>query len=148
MSQTHELYPHLFEPLDLGFTTLQNRILMGSMHTGLEEEKHGYQKLARYYRERADGEVGLIVTGGVAPNRAGWVFPFSSRLARKSQVAKHRMVTDLVHETGTKICLQILHSGRYGYHPFASAVRAFSEVPFGGWAAVAALHLSGIERGR
>ena len=124
MSQTHELYPHLFEPLDLGFTTLQNRILMGSMHTGLEEEKHGYQKLARYYRERADGEVGLIVTGGVAPNRAGWVFPFSSRLARKSQVAKHRMVTDLVHETGTKICLQILHSGRYGYHPFCVAPTA------------------------
>jgi len=100
---------------------------MGSMHTGLEEEGNGFKKLARYYRERADGEVGLIVTGGVAPNRAGWVFPFSSRLARKSQVAKHRIVTDLVHETETKICLQILHAGRYGYHPFCvapSAIRA------------------------
>lgn len=127
MSETHELYPHLFDPLDLGFTTLQNRILMGSMHTGLEEEGNGFKKLARYYRERADGEVGLIVTGGVAPNRAGWVFPFSSRLARKSQVGKHRIVTDLVHETETKICLQILHAGRYGYHPFCvapSAIRA------------------------
>ena len=127
MSETHELYPHLFEPLDLGFTTLQNRILMGSMHTGLEEEGNGFKKLARYYRERADGEVGLIVTGGVAPNRAGWVFPFSSRLARKSQLGKHRIVTDLVHETETKICLQILHAGRYGYHPFCvapSAIRA------------------------
>ena len=127
MSETHELYPHLFEPLDLGFTTLRNRILMGSMHTGLEEEGNGFKKLARYYRERADGEVGLIVTGGVAPNRAGWVFPFSSRLARKSQVGKHRIVTDLVHETETKICLQILHAGRYGYHPFCvapSAIRA------------------------
>ena len=127
MNHKHPHYPHLFEPLDLGFTTLQNRILMGSMHTGLEEEKNGFKKLARYYRERADGEVGLIVTGGVAPNRAGWVFPFSSRLASKAQVPKHRIVTDLVHETGTKICLQILHSGRYGYHPFCvapSAIRA------------------------
>ena len=127
MSETHDLYPHLFEPLDLGFTTLKNRILMGSMHTGLEEERNGYRKLARYYRERADGEVGLIVTGGVAPNRAGWVFPFSSRLAKKSQLNKHRLVTDQVHETDTKICLQILHSGRYGYHPFCvapSAIRA------------------------
>ncbi|NNF47036.1 MAG: NADPH-dependent 2,4-dienoyl-CoA reductase, partial [Desulfofustis sp.] len=127
MAETHPHYPHLFEPLDLGFTTLQNRILMGSMHTGLEEERNGFKKLASYYRERADGEVGLIVTGGVAPNRAGWVFPFSSRLASKAQVSKHRIVTDLVHETGTKICLQILHSGRYGYHPFCvapSAIRA------------------------
>ena len=127
MSETHQSYPHLFEPLDLGFTTLRNRILMGSMHTGLEEERNGFKKLARYYRERADGEVGLIVTGGVAPNRAGWVFPFSSRLARKSQIGKHRIVTDLVHETETKICLQILHAGRYGYHPFCvapSAIRA------------------------
>ena len=127
MNHPHPHYPHLFEPLDLGFTTLQNRILMGSMHTGLEEERNGFKKLARYYRERADGEVGLIVTGGVAPNRAGWVFPFSSRLARSAQVSKHRQVTDLVHETPTKICLQILHSGRYGYHPFCvapSAIRA------------------------
>jgi 2,4-dienoyl-CoA reductase (NADPH2) len=127
MKKSHPIYPHLFEPLDLGFTTLENRILMGSMHTGLEEERNGFRKLARYFRERADGEVGLIVTGGVAPNRAGWVFPFSSRLAARSQVDKHRLITEQVHETKSKICLQILHSGRYGYHPFCvapSAIRA------------------------
>ncbi len=127
MTPTHRRYPHLFEPLDLGFTRLQNRILMGSMHTGLEEERNGFAKIARYYRERADGEVGLIVTGGVAPNRAGWVFPFSVRLAASSQIARHRLITDQVHQTQTKICLQILHAGRYGYHPFCvapSAIRA------------------------
>jgi 2,4-dienoyl-CoA reductase (NADPH2) len=127
MKKSHPTYPHLFEPLDLGFTALQNRILMGSMHTGLEEERNGFIKLARYFRERADGEVGLIVTGGVAPNRAGWVFPLSSRLASRSQVGKHRLITEQVHETKSKICLQILHAGRYGYHPFCvapSAIRA------------------------
>jgi 2,4-dienoyl-CoA reductase (NADPH2) len=127
MPQPHPIYPLLFEPLDLGFTRLQNRVLMGSMHTGLEEERNGFEKIARYYGERADGEVGLIVTGGVAPNRAGWVFPFSIRLARSSQVGKHRIITDRVHRTDTKICLQILHAGRYGYHPFCvapSAIRA------------------------
>ncbi len=127
MKKSHPTYPHLFEPLDLGFTRLQNRILMGSMHTGLEEERNGFKKLARYFRERADGEVGLIVTGGVAPNRAGWVFPLSSRLASRSQADKHRMITGQVHETSSKICLQILHAGRYGYHPFCvapSAIRA------------------------
>ncbi|MEJ2057541.1 MAG: NADPH-dependent 2,4-dienoyl-CoA reductase [Desulfofustis sp.] len=127
MKKSHPTYPHLFEPLDLGFTRLQNRILMGSMHTGLEEERNGYKKLARYYRERAEGEVGLIVTGGVAPNRAGWVFPLSSRLASRAQASKHRLITGQVHETSSKICLQILHSGRYGYHPFCvapSAIRA------------------------
>ncbi len=127
MMKSHPTYPHLFEPLDLGFTTLQNRILMGSMHTGLEEERNGFKKLARYFKDRADGEVGLIVTGGVAPNRAGWVFPLSSRLASRSQVGKHRLITEQVHETKSKICLQILHAGRYGYHPFCvapSAIRA------------------------
>jgi len=127
MKKSHPLYPHLFEPLDLGFTRLQNRILMGSMHTGLEEARNGFKKLARYYRERAEGEVGLIVTGGVAPNRAGWVFPLSSRLASRSQADKHKLITEQVHETNSKICLQILHTGRYGYHPFCvapSAIRA------------------------
>lgn len=121
MEQMHPTYPLLFQPLDLGFTRLQNRVLMGSMHTGLEEKRNGFEKIARYYGERADGEVGLIVTGGVAPNRAGWVFPFSIRLARSSQIGKHRLITERVHQTDTKICLQILHSGRYGYHPFCVA---------------------------
>ncbi len=127
MKPETQSFPHLFEPLDLGFTVLKNRILMGSMHTGLEEARGGFNKIAEYYRQRAAGEVGLIVTGGVAPNRAGWAFPFSMRLAATSQVAKHRIITEAVHEAGGKICLQILHTGRYGYHPFCvapSAIRA------------------------
>ena len=113
-------YPHLFTPLDLGFTTLRNRILMGSMHTGLEDGNQ-HHKLAAYFRERARGEVGLIVTGGYAPNRAGWVKPFAGRLSTRSAAAKHRLVTDAVHEEGGKIALQILHAGRYAYHPFSVA---------------------------
>lgn len=111
-------YPNLFEPLDLGFTTLRNRILMGSMHTGLEEAKNGFERMAAYFGERAAGGVGLIVTGGVAPNIAGWVGPFSNRLVNKRQAEKHKMITEAVHKHDGKICLQILHSGRYGYHPF------------------------------
>jgi 2,4-dienoyl-CoA reductase (NADPH2) len=114
-------YPKLLAPLDLGFTQLKNRVLMGSMHTGLEEVKGGFDKMAAYFAERAKGGVGLIVTGGIAPNRAGWVAPFSSRLSTKAQAVKHKMVTKAVHDEGGKICLQILHSGRYGYHPFAVA---------------------------
>jgi len=114
-------YPHLFQPLDLGFTSLKNRILMGSMHTGLEEEKGGFAKMAEYYGQRAAGGVGLIVTGGVAPNRAGWVAPFSLRLSSRSQVASHRSITERVHAEGGKICMQILHAGRYGYHPLCVA---------------------------
>lgn len=120
-------YPHLFEPLDLGFTTLRNRILMGSMHTGLEEAKDGYERMAAYFGERAEGGVGLIVTGGVAPNIAGWVGPMSIRLVNKRQAEKHKMVTAAVHKHGGKIAMQILHSGRYGYHPFnvsASPIKA------------------------
>ncbi|MBE0586170.1 MAG: NADPH-dependent 2,4-dienoyl-CoA reductase [Desulfofustis sp.] len=127
MNAEHPVYPNLFRPLDLGFTRLKNRVLMGSMHTGLEEERGGFQRMARYYAERAAGGVGLIVTGGVAPNRAGWIAPFSIRLAGASQVDKHRQVTDAVHENGGAICLQILHAGRYGYHPLCvapSAIRA------------------------
>lgn len=111
-------YKHIFEPLDLGFTTLKNRILMGSMHTGLEEEKNGYEKMAVYFAERAKGGVGLIVTGGIAPNIQGWTAPFSARMSSKKHVRNHQKVTKAVHEAGGKICMQILHSGRYGYHPF------------------------------
>lgn len=117
-------YPHLFEPLDLGFTTLKNRTLMGSMHVGLEEEKDGHEKLAAFYAERAEGGVGLIVTGGVAPNYKGWVMPFASRMSRSSHAKKHRVITDAVHQHGSKICMQILHTGRYGYHPFIVAPSA------------------------
>ena len=117
-------FPKLFTPLDLGFTTLRNRTLMGSMHIGLEEEKDGVEKLAAFYAERAAGGVGLIVTGGVSPNYAGWVAPFSSRMTRKSHAKEHKIITDAVHEHGGKICMQILHTGRYGYHPLIVAPSA------------------------
>lgn len=116
-----EHFPNLFEPLDLGFTQLKNRILMGSMHTGLEEAKNGFEKLAAYFAERAAGQVGLIITGGIAPNVAGWVAPFSARLSNKRAVAKHLLLTDAVHAENGKIGMQILHSGRYGYHPLCVA---------------------------
>jgi len=114
-------YPHLLEPLDLGFTTLKNRVLMGSMHTGLEEAKNGFEKMAVYFAERAKGQVGLIVTGGIAPNREGWVGPFSGKMTTSKEAKKHRIITDAVHAEGGKICMQILHSGRYGYHPLVVA---------------------------
>lgn len=110
-------YPHLLAPLDLGFTTLRNRTLMGSMHTGLEEEKNGFERMAAFYGERARGGAGLIVTGGFAPNLAGRVYHFGSQLSFSWQVGKHRLITDAVHAEGGKIALQILHTGRYGYHP-------------------------------
>lgn len=114
-------YKHIFQPLDLGFTTLKNRILMGSMHTGLEEEKNGLEKIARYYGERAKGGVGLIVTGGIAPSRQGWTAPFSARMSTEKHAVSHKVITDEVHKHGGKICMQILHAGRYGYHPFSVA---------------------------
>lgn len=114
-------YSHLLSPLDLGFTTLKNRVLMGSMHTGLEEAPNGFERMATYYGERAKGGVGLIVTGGVAPNRAGWVAPFSIRMTNSAHAQKHQIITDTVHQNGGKICMQILHAGRYGYHPLAVA---------------------------
>ena len=114
-------FPHLLQPLDLGFTTIKNRTLMGSMHTGLEEAKNGFERMAAYFSERARGQVGLIVTGGVAPNRQGWVAPFSGKLTTHREAKKHRIVTEAVHKEDGKICLQILHSGRYGYHPLAVA---------------------------
>ncbi|MCL1112764.1 NADPH-dependent 2,4-dienoyl-CoA reductase [Shewanella basaltis] len=114
-------FPHLLEPLDLGFTQLKNRVLMGSMHTGLEEEKGGFEKLAAFYKERAQGGVGLIVTGGIAPNLRGRLAPNACQLSFSWQVGKHKIVTDAVHEGGGKICMQILHAGRYSYHPFSLA---------------------------
>ena len=120
-------HPHLLEPLDLGFTTLRNRVMMGSMHTGLEDRFYNYSKLAAYFRERAKGGVGLIVTGGISPNRQGWLLPFGGTLSSIFDVPNHRKVTRAVHEEGGKILMQILHSGRYGYQPFvvsASAVKS------------------------
>lgn len=132
---SHSKYPHLFEPLDLGFTTLKNRVIMGSMHTGLEEEKNGINQMAAYFAERAKGGVGLIVTGGIAPNRAGWTAPFSSRMATKGMANKHKTITKAVHDNGGKICMQILHAGRYGYHPLAVAPSAIKAPisPFKPW---------------
>jgi len=119
----HPVYPKLFEPLNLGFTRLDNRILMGSMHTGLEDgNKH--DRLAAYFRERARGGVGLIVTGGYAPNIAGWVKPFAGMLSTRRAAKKHKTVTDTVHMEGGKIAMQILHAGRYAYHPMAVAPSA------------------------
>ncbi len=117
-------YPHLLTPLDLRFTTLANRVLMGSMHTGLEEAPDGYARMAAFYAERARGGVGLIVTGGIAPNFAGRVEPRAAQLSFPWQVARHRLITDAVHAAGGKIALQILHAGRYAYHPLSVAPSA------------------------
>ncbi|WP_251359918.1 FAD-dependent oxidoreductase [Kangiella sp. TOML190] len=112
-------YQKLLAPLDLGFTTLKNRVLMGSMHTGLEEEKGGYEKMAAFYAERARGGVALMVTGGISPNFRGRLSPFASQLSFGWQVKHHKIVTDAVHKEGGKIAMQILHAGRYAYHPFS-----------------------------
>ncbi len=114
-------YPHLFAPLDLGHLTLPNRVLMGSMHTGLEDRASDYDKLAAYFAERARGGVGLMVTGGIAPSIEGWLAPFGGRLSMPWHVARHRKVTRAVHAEGGRICLQILHGGRYSYHPLSVA---------------------------
>ena len=117
-------YPRLLAPLDLGFVTLKNRVLMGSMHTGLEEAPDGYARMAAFYAERARGGVGLIVTGGISPNLSGRLEPRASQLSFPWQLAKHRVVTDAVHAAGGKIALQILHAGRYAYHPLSVAPSA------------------------
>jgi 2,4-dienoyl-CoA reductase (NADPH2) len=114
-------YPHLLAPLDLGFTTLANRVLMGSMHTGLEDGRKHFPAMAAFYAERARGGVGLIVTGGFAPNIEGWAKPFAGTLATHAAARRHKEVTDAVHAEGGKIALQILHTGRYAYHPLAVA---------------------------
>jgi 2,4-dienoyl-CoA reductase (NADPH2) len=114
-------YPHLLAPLDLGFATLPNRVLMGSMHTGLEDHARDYEQLAAYFAERARGGVGLMVTGGIAPSIEGWLTPFAGRLTMPWHVARHRKVTRAVHAEGARICMQILHAGRYAYHPLSVA---------------------------
>ncbi len=108
-------YPHLLKPLDLGFTTLKNRVLMGSMHIGLEEAPQGYERMAAFYAERAKGDVGLIVTGGVSPNDDGVVFSHGTKLDTIEEAEKHKVITQAVHEAGGKIAMQILHTGRYSY---------------------------------
>ena len=114
-------YPRLSSPISIGPAILKNRIIMGSMHTGFEEEKNGFKKLAEFYEARAKGGVSLIVTGGISPNRSGWLAPFSSKLTTKKESYKHKIITETVHSHDCKILLQILHSGRYGYHPFSCA---------------------------
>ncbi|MEL6538867.1 MAG: NADPH-dependent 2,4-dienoyl-CoA reductase [Bacteroidota bacterium] len=114
-------YPLMLEPLDLGFTTLKNRVLMGSMHTMLEEVPNGHQRAATFYAERARGQVGLIVTGGIAPNPEGAVFPKAAQLTNEAEAESHKQITQAVHREGGKICMQILHTGRYGYHKLAVA---------------------------
>ncbi|MCH2159685.1 MAG: NADPH-dependent 2,4-dienoyl-CoA reductase [Oleiphilaceae bacterium] len=117
-------YPNLLEPLDLGFTTLKNRVLMGSMHTGLEESPNGFEKMAAFYAERAAGGVGIIVTGGIAPNPEGAVGPGAGKMSTPEEAEHHRVVTEAVHKEGGKICMQILHAGRYAYHPMQVAPSA------------------------
>lgn len=129
-------FPHLLAPLELGFTTLRNRVIMGSMHTGLEDRARDFRRLAEYFAERARGGVGLMVTGGFAPNRAGWLYPLASKLSTPAEARRHRLITDAVHEAGGKIALQLLHAGRYAYHPWsvsASAIKAPIN-PFRPWA--------------
>ena len=125
-------YPHLLAPLDLGFTTLPNRVVMGSMHVGLEDRPKNLARLAEFYAERARGGAGLIVTGGFAPNRTGWLLPLAGKLTSRAEVARHRDITAAVHDAGGRIALQVLHAGRYSYHPFsATASRSKSPItPF------------------
>ena len=117
-------YPRLLAPLDLGFTTLRNRVLMGSMHTGLEDRARDFPKLAAYFAERAAGGVGLIVTGGFSPNVVGWLKPFAGRVSMPWHVRRHRQVTAAAHAHGARVCLQLLHAGRYAYHPLSVAPSA------------------------
>lgn len=111
-------YAHILKPLHLGFTTIKNRVVMGSMHTGLEDRFYNYPKLAAYFGERAKGGVGLIITGGISPNRQGWLLPAGGTMNSLADIPHHRLVTHAVHKYGRKILMQILHAGRYGYQPF------------------------------
>ena len=137
-------YPHLLEPITLGGTTLRNRVVMGSMHTGLEDRAKHLPELSAYFAERARGGVGLIVTGGYAPNVRGWLLPFGSMLTRSRQADRHRAVTDAVHAEGGAIALQILHAGRYGYTPLSvsASSRKSPITPF----KPSALSTRGVER--
>mmetsp|Transcript_14515 Transcript_14515/g.42862 ORF Transcript_14515/g.42862 Transcript_14515/m.42862 type:complete len:725 (-) Transcript_14515:25-2199(-) len=138
-------FPKLFSPLELRHTSLKNRVIMGSMHTGLEEAHGGkLDKMAAFYEARAKGGVGLIVTGGIAPNREGWVAPFAAKLNTEQEAAQHRQVTEAVHAHDGKIAMQILHSGRYGYHPLSVAPSAI-KAPIG-WFTPRALSGSAVER--
>ncbi len=116
MHATSSNYPHIFRPLDLGFTTLKNRVLMGSMHLGLEEMSGGFERMAAFYAERARGGVALIVTGGIGPNKEGAVHASATTLMSESQIPNHRLITDAVHAEDGKICMQILHTGRYAFN--------------------------------
>ena len=123
----HSKYPHLLAPLDLGFTKLKNRVLMGSMHTGLEEAPNGFERMAAYFAARAAGDAGLIVSGGVAPNVAGRVAPGAAKLTTAEEAERHQIITGAVHRAGGKIAMQILHAGRYAFHEDlvgASAIKA------------------------
>lgn len=124
VAQTQQPYPHMLEPLDLGFTTLPNRVVMGSMHTGLEDRLWDRLKLVEYFAERARGGVGLIITGGFNPNRKGWFYPFSGSMLNIADAISHKPITRAVHKAGGKICLQLLHAGRYSYHPFSRSASA------------------------
>ncbi len=114
-------YPHLLSPLTVGDLTLRNRTVMGSMHTGLEDNPWDMAKLAAYFAERARGGAGLIVTGGYAPSKRGWLKPFASELTTRLQAERHKQVTEAVHDEGGAIALQVLHAGRYGYTPFSQS---------------------------
>ncbi len=120
----HAPYPHLLAPLDFGFVKLRNRLVMGSMHTGLEDRFWNYSKLAAYFAERAKGGTGLIVTGGIAVNRRAWLSPLGGTLNSRGDVDNHRRVTDAVHEYDSRILMQTIHAGRYGYHPFSESASA------------------------
>ncbi|WP_346426826.1 NADPH-dependent 2,4-dienoyl-CoA reductase [Wenzhouxiangella sp. XN201] len=124
MTEASTAYPNIFRPLDLGHVTLPNRILMGSMHTGLEDRVWNWPKLTAYFVERAKGGAGLMVTGGIAPNRRGSLAPLASKLTNRLEARRHRRMTDAVHEADGRICMQILHAGRYAYHPFSLAPSA------------------------
>ncbi|MCZ4498422.1 MAG: 2,4-dienoyl-CoA reductase, partial [Marmoricola sp.] len=117
-------YTHLLEPITLGDLTLRNRSVMGSMHTGLEDYLWDIPKLAAYYAERAAGGVGLIITGGYAPNKRGWLKPFASEMTTRLQSQRHHQITDAVHAEGGAIAMQVLHAGRYGYTPFSVSASA------------------------
>ena len=118
---SHPVYPHLLEPMKIGELTLRNRVVMGSMHTGLEDHPWDIDKLAAFFAERARGGVGLIITGGYAPTKRGWLKPFASEMTNRIHAARHTRVTGAVHDAGGAIALQVLHAGRYGYHPLSQS---------------------------
>jgi len=139
-AQPNAYYPNLLKPLDLGFTELKNRVLMGSMHTGLEDREKKFPRLARYFAERAEGGVAISVTGGFSPNLEGSFYPGASKLSSSREIKRHLQVTGAVHEAGGKIALQLLHAGRYAYHPLSvapnrikSPITPFAPIALPGW---------------